>query len=76
MNFKELGARIVIAFFMPVIVFLTVIASVGLGILAAYLVVTGILLSFGRPQRPEPLPVVVGRPRLVLVPSQNHASGD
>ena len=60
---------------MPVIVLLTVIASVGLGILAAYLVVTGILLSFRRPPQPQPQPVV-GRPRLILVPSQNHASGD
>jgi len=63
----------VIAFFMPVIVFFTVIASVSLGVLAAYLVVTGILLSFGHAPRPEPVPV---RPRLVLVASQNHASGD
>ena len=56
---------------MPVIVFVTVIASVGLGVLAAYAAVIAILHSFGRPSQPEP-----ARPRLVLVPSQNHASGD
>ena len=56
---------------MPVIIFFTVIASVGFGILAAYAAVIGILYSFGRPSQPEP-----ARPRLVLVPSQTHASGD
>jgi hypothetical protein len=58
---------------MPLILFFTVVASVGLGVLAAYLAITGILLAFGRSPRPEPVPA---RPRLVLVPSQNHASGD
>jgi len=56
---------------MPVILFLTVTASVGLGVLAAYIVVIGILRSFGPSRQPEP-----ARPRLVLVPTQNHASGD
>ena len=58
---------------MPLILCVTVIASVSLGILAAYIAVFGILSTFGEPQCPEPAPV---RPRLVLVPTQNHASGD
>ena len=62
-----------ISLLMPLILCLTVIASVSLGILAAYIAVFGILSTFGQPQRPEPVPV---RPRLVLVPTQNHASGD
>jgi hypothetical protein len=56
---------------MPVILFVTVVASVGLGVLAAYAAVIGILHAFNRSSQPEP-----ARPRLVLVPSQNHASGD
>jgi hypothetical protein len=56
---------------MPVILFLTVIASVGLGVFATYAAVIGILHTFGRTAQPEP-----ARPRLVLVPTQNHASGD
>jgi hypothetical protein len=56
---------------MPVILLFTVIASVGLGVVAAYAAVIGILHSFGRASRPEP-----ARPRLLLVPTQNHASGD
>jgi len=59
---------------MPVILFLTVIASVGFGILAAYALVFGILSTFGRPSQPEPQPTT--RPSLVLVPTQNHAGGD
>jgi hypothetical protein len=58
---------------MPVIVFFTVVASVAFGIFAAYVAVTGILLSFGRPAQAAP---VAARPRLVLVPTQSHASGD
>ena len=57
---------------MPLILLLTVVASVAFGILATYAVVFAILHSFGRPtQRAEPV-----RPRLVLVPTQTHASGD
>jgi hypothetical protein len=56
---------------MPVILFVTVVASVSLGILAAYAAVIGILHTFGRASQPEP-----ARPRLILVPTQNHASGD
>jgi len=63
----------VIAFLMPVILCLTVAASVSLGVLAAYIAVFGILSTFGQPAGPEPVPV---RPRLVLVPKQNHAGGD
>lgn len=62
----------VTAFLMPLILLFTVVASVGFGVLAAYAVVIGILHTFGRPSQPEP----ATRPRLVLVPTQNHASGD
>jgi len=58
---------------MPVILCLTVVASVSLGILAAYIAVFGILGAFGEPARPEPAPA---RRRLVLVTNQSHASGD
>ena len=61
-----------ISLLMPVILCFTVVASVGLGVIAAYGAVFGILHTFGRASRPEP----VSRPRLVLVPTQNHASGD
>jgi len=56
---------------MPVILCFTVIASVGFGVIAAYAAVFGILSTFGRPAQPEP-----ARPRLMLVPTQTHASGD
>lgn len=56
---------------MPFLLCFTVIASVALGVLAAYAVVFGILSTFGRPAQPES-----ARPRLVLVATQNHASGD
>jgi hypothetical protein len=62
---------IVNSFYMPVILCFTVIASVGFGVLAAYAAVFGILATFGRAAQPEPV-----RPRLMLVPTQNHASGD
>jgi len=63
----------VISLLMPLILCVTVVASVSLGILAAYIAVFGILSTFGQPARPEPVPT---RPRLMLVPTQNHASGD
>ncbi len=66
---QRLGA--VNSFLMPFILFATVILSVGLGVFAAYAAVIGILHTFGRASQPEPV-----RPRLVLVPTQNHASGD
>ena len=62
-----------ISLLMPVILCFTVVASLSLGVLAAYIAVFGILSTFGKPARPEPVPA---RPRLVLVPTQNHASGD
>lgn len=61
----------VISYLMPVILFMTVIASVGLGVFAAYAAVICILKAFGPGSKQEP-----ARPRLVLVPTQNHASGD
>ena len=60
-----------ISLVMPIILCFTVLASVGFGVLAAYAAVFGILSLFGRPAQPEP-----ARARLVLVPTQNHASGD
>jgi hypothetical protein len=58
---------------MPVLLFATVIASVSLGVLAAYAAVICILNAFGRKSQQQP---ETGRPRLVLVPTQHHASGD
>jgi len=58
---------------MPVILLVTVIASVGFGVLATYAIVLAILSAFGRTAKPEPQP---SRARLVLVPTQEHASGD
>ena len=62
-----------ISLLMPVILCFTVVASLSLGVLAAYVAVFGILSTFGQPARPEP---ATARPRLVLVPTQTHASGD
>jgi hypothetical protein len=70
-NYKDFET--VISLLMPLILCFTVIASVGLGVLAAYIAVFGILGTFRHPSQPEPIPV---RPRLVLIPNQNHASGD
>ncbi|MGA9391637.1 MAG: hypothetical protein WBV69_14450 [Candidatus Sulfotelmatobacter sp.] len=55
---------------MPLILCMTVVASVGIGVIAAYVVVFGIL------QACAPASQVEARTRLVLVPTQNHASGD
>jgi hypothetical protein len=63
----------VISLFAPLILCFTVVASVGLGVLATYAAVTGILYAFGRGSQHEP---AEARPRLLLVPTQNHASGD
>ena len=62
-----------ISLLMPVILCFTVVASLSLGVLAAYVAVFGILSAFRQPVSPEP---VSTRPRLVLVPTQTHASGD
>ena len=56
---------------MPIILCFTVLASVSLGVLAAYAAVFAILSAFGRTTQPEP-----ARARLVLFPTHNHASGD
>ena len=64
-----------ISLFMPVILCVTVAASVGIGVLSAYLAVFGILQACGRAAQMQRRPVEA-RPRLVLVPTQNHASGD
>lgn len=62
-----------ISLLMPVILCFTVVASLSLGVFAAYIAVFGILSTFGKPAQPEPVPA---RPRLVLIPTQHHASGD
>jgi hypothetical protein len=67
------GWLILISLFMPLILCLTVVASVGIGVMAAYVAVFGILHAFGHTSQPRP---IEARPRLVLVPTQNHASGD
>jgi hypothetical protein len=61
----------VISLFMPIVLFLTVLASVSFGVLATYATVVAILHAFGRSTQSQ-----TSRPRLTLVPSQNHASGD
>jgi hypothetical protein len=58
--------------FMPLVLCFTVILSVGIGVLAAYAAVFGILEACGRVSRP----VQARRPRLVLVATQSQASGD
>ena len=57
------------ALFIPAILLMTVVVSVSFGVAVAYALVLGILSIFGRPAESA-------RPRLVLVPTQNHASGD
>jgi len=61
----------VISLLMPVVLSLTVVLSVGIGVLTAYATVFGILNAFAGPRQPKK-----ARPRLVLVPTQHHASGD
>ncbi|MFZ0758651.1 MAG: hypothetical protein WAM69_01770 [Candidatus Sulfotelmatobacter sp.] len=63
-----------ISLFMPLILCLTVTVSVGIGVITAYLAVIGILRAFGRAQQQQQ--AAEGRARLVLLPTQNHASGD
>jgi hypothetical protein len=66
---------IVISLFMPLILCVTVVASVGIGVFSAYVAVFGILQACGRASQLQRRPAEA-RPRLVLVPTQNHASGD
>jgi len=56
------------AFVATLVLFSTVLASLGLGVLAASWVVNAILYSFGPRTQQESAPV--------LIPSQTHASGD
>jgi hypothetical protein len=65
----------VISLFMPLILGLTVVLSVGIGVITSYGAVIGILQACGRASMQQRRPAEV-RPRLVLVPTQNHASGD
>ena len=62
-----------ISLFMPLILCFTVVVSVSFGVLAAYALVIGILHSFGHAAQPE---APAQHPRLVLVATQNPASGD
>lgn len=64
---------------MPLILCVTVVASVGIGVFSAYVAVFGILQACGRVsqlQPPQQQRSAEARPRLILVPTQNHASGD
>jgi uncharacterized membrane protein len=63
----------VISFFMPLILCATVVVSVGIGVLAAYAAVIGILYTFGRKPQPQPSPK---NPRPVLLSKTAHAGGD
>lgn len=62
-----------ISLFMPLILCVTVVASVGIGVFSAYAAVICILNAFGRTPQHS---IAAARPRLALVPMQNHASGD
>ena len=63
-----------ISLFMPLILCVTVVASVGIGVFSAYVVVFGILEACGRAS--QIMHPAEALPRLMLVPTQNHASGD
>jgi hypothetical protein len=65
----------VISLFMPLILCFTVALSVGIGVFTAYAAVIGILQACGRASQWH-LRTSEARPRLVLVPTQNHAGGD
>jgi hypothetical protein len=66
----------VISLFMPLILCVTVAASVGIGVLSAYVAVIGILQACSRASQPQQPRPAEARPRLVLVPTQHHVSGD
>ncbi|MFZ0770393.1 MAG: hypothetical protein WAN08_03115 [Candidatus Sulfotelmatobacter sp.] len=59
---------------MPLILCVTVVASVGIGVIAAYAAVIGILQACGEASRQQR--AAEARPRLVLMATQNHAGGD
>ena len=61
-----------ISLFMPLILCITVVGSVGIGVVTAYAAVIGILQVCGRAAQPR----AVAAPRLVLVASQNQVGGD
>jgi hypothetical protein len=63
----------VISLFMPLILCATVVVSVSIGVVAAYVAVIGILQACAHASHPR---LAEARPRLVLVPTPNHASGD
>ena len=63
---------LVTALFATLVLTAAVAAAVGLGILFAWVVMVGIFSVFGRTTRP----VKADRPRLVLVATEAHASGD
>jgi hypothetical protein len=67
---------IVISLFMPLILCVTVVASVGIGVFSAYVAVFGILQACGRASQLQRTRPAESRPRLILVPTQNHAGGD
>jgi hypothetical protein len=56
------------AFLATIVLFSTVVAALGLGVLAASWVVNGILDTFGPRTHDEARPT--------LIPTQTHASGD
>lgn len=62
-----------ISLFMPLVLCLTVVLSVGIGVVAAYAAVIAILQACGSASQMRPREASA---RLVLVASQNHASGD
>ena len=62
-----------ISLLMPLVLGLTVVLSVGIGVIAAYAAVFGILEICGRTSPSQPREP---RPRLVLVPTQSQVGGD
>jgi hypothetical protein len=65
----------VISLFMPIVLCFTVVLSVGIGVLAAYAAVFGILEICGRSSPPMGRNKEA-RPRLVLVATQSQVGAD
>ena len=63
-------AESVNAFYISAILFCTVVLAVVFGILAAYILVHGILFAFGRQTRPQP------QPQPVLLARNAQATAD